>query len=111
MSLRPTQHNAHFVGNAFSAKDWANFAIGSKDKICGPEGFENYTEYCGWHHPIHYKHISKLNPAFSPLEAADEMAEVRLKLVDEIQYFAEISDEKIKRLEKMQQQMSTVLNS
>lgn len=105
MSLRPTERN-RVVGIALSAQEWARHAIGS-DKRSGPEGFENFKS-SGWCHFTHYQHISKEHPERSKPEAADEMAEYRSKLVDEIWHTAKLLDAQIMRLQRMEEQMSEV---
>lgn len=110
MSLQPTQHNKKILGLALSAQDWARHAIGG-DKITGTEGFENYRSQGGWYYPMHYSSISKSNPEWSPFEAADEMSDIRESLVREIDESAKALDDMVMRLQRMEEQMTTVLSS
>lgn len=110
MSLRPTPANRAIFGLALSAVGWARNAIGAGKKS-GPEGFERYRSHGGWYYPEHYARISQTNPEFSPPEASDEMADIRMNLVREIEIHAKELDAMIMRLQRMEEQMAMVLES
>lgn len=103
MSLKPTHKNHLAVGISYSAKDWANHAIGG-DKIAGPEGFENFS-VGGWNHWWHYKNIDKRFPERFRDGVLDEMSQMRENLVNDIMKIAELLDERVTRLEKMELQI------
>lgn len=110
MSLKPTDRNKRIVGVALSARDWARHAVGG-DKQSGSEGFEHYCSVGGWHYAPGYVHISAAQPQWSPPEAAEEMAEIMGLLRNEIERTAEVLDEKVIRLQRMEEQLAEVLKS
>lgn len=110
MSLKLTPRNEAVLRLALSAESWARHAIGG-DKKSGKEGFENYRSQSGWYYPRHYYKISLQNPQWSPPEAIEEMSDIRENLVIEIENRAKELDEMVMRLQRMEEQMGTVLEN
>ncbi len=103
-SLKPSTIAA--TGIFQSCEAWANYAIGA-DKVSGSEGFERF--YSGdWYHPTHYKLISRSNPEYSPNTALTEMSIIRESCVNDIIRAAKEVDEKLMRLQRMEEQMKLV---
>jgi hypothetical protein len=102
--LEPTKKNSYiFGGIIWSVKDFARNAIGS-DVTLGEEGFKDFSAG-GWNHHWHYQRIHKEHPTLSPPEAIDEMADVRLRMVDHIMVLADQLDAALMRLAKMEDEM------
>lgn len=107
MSLKLTDRNAAVCGIALSAETWARHAIGG-DKRSGKQGFEEYRNAGGWFYSLHYKHINKSKPEWSPKEALPEMTSIREDIVDTIMSLAEQIDVNVMRLQRMEEQMKEV---
>lgn len=108
MSLKPSIRNTKIVGVALSVKTWVRHAVGS-DKISGVEGFENYRSIGGWYFPMHCKHISNTCPEASHHLAIHEMSDIRESLISDIETRAVELDKMIMRLQRMEEQMKSVI--
>ena len=107
-SLKNTPENHAVVGICYSAIDWAKHAIAA-EKIAGPEGFENFCSG-PWKHWPHYKHISKLTPETSRgVNAIEEMQRHIEYLTADIERHALELDDMIRRLQRMNEQISEVI--
>lgn len=93
----------------FSCRDWVYSAIGSK-RYAGKHGFWGYSSQ-DWQYWTGYKKINNKHPELSPPEAADEMSYYMETLRQDITRNAELIDAQLRRLTKMEQELTEVLKA
>jgi hypothetical protein len=108
MSLKPTSLNFQTMGGVLSCEEWARRAIGL-EKRSGKEGFSNYSSG-EWRNYWNYRWINKEYPTLTKVEFVDEMTDYREKLAKEIVDKGKEIDEMIMRLQKMEEEMRSVIN-
>lgn len=108
MSLKPTSLNFQTTGGVLSCEEWVRRAIGL-EKRSGKEGFSNYSSG-EWRNYWNYRGINNEYPTLTKFEFVDEMSYYREKLVKEIIEKGRELDGMIIRLEKMEEEMRSVLN-
>ena len=107
MSLKLTHKNNSTVGICYSAKSWAQYAIGG-DKCIGQVGFKDHSRG-EWHAYWHYEKIDNDSPTRYSKGVLSEMSEVREAHVQYIVILGADLDREILRLAKMEEEMADII--